>query len=108
VLVTGLMMERPLCVDCLANKAGMSLTAIQASLVSIARTIVITRAQDRCRACGTIGPVVWGRSPRSMTQCPCSLPILRFHVGHADSVLLVVLVHDEPVLRALLRENRKT
>ena len=53
-----------------------------------------------------------------MKVCPCTRLVLRFYVDLIDGALVLVLIHEdsvcelplrgegEPVLRALLRENR--
>ena len=58
-LITALILERPLCLSCIAMKAGSSETAVEASLAHIAPVVRIRREPaGRCRACGQDGLVV--------------------------------------------------
>ena len=57
-LVTGLIMERPLCLNCIAIKASANVAAVQVAFASIRKVLNIGRAEDvRCRACGDVGTV---------------------------------------------------
>jgi hypothetical protein len=52
-LITVLIINRPLCTDCIANKTGMSVRSVKRYLAAIPE--LITTAPDsggRCRACG--------------------------------------------------------
>lgn len=54
-LITALILERPLCISCIATKAGEPVAAtLEASLERIRHVLEIYRRQDRCRACGTL------------------------------------------------------
>lgn len=57
-LVTGLILERSLCIDCLATKAGLSPTAVERALAAIGTVMRLHREVDRCRACGETKDVV--------------------------------------------------
>jgi len=58
-LITVLISDRPLCLDCCAAKAGMTPASVRAYLNELAKTVVIHQgATDRCHACGTVGPTV--------------------------------------------------
>jgi hypothetical protein len=51
-LITGLILERPLCLDCLAAKSGLGATAVEAMLARVGTVMRLHRWTDRCRACG--------------------------------------------------------
>jgi len=51
-LLAVLIIERPLCVDCVAEKPAIRADEIEPLLARIATRIAITSAVDRCRACG--------------------------------------------------------
>jgi hypothetical protein len=59
VLITSVILERPTCLICLAEKVGASKLAVVRTLERMERTLLIKTANDdRCRACGsTLGPV---------------------------------------------------
>ena len=57
-LITSLILERPMCLDCIALKANASLNEVEASFLQIGRVLRLIRyAAERCRACGTVGLV---------------------------------------------------
>ena len=57
-LVTALILERPLCISCIATKAGEpSAAALEASMERIRHVLAMHRRQERCRACGTLTTV---------------------------------------------------
>jgi hypothetical protein len=62
-LITGLILERPLCLDCLATKATLSPTVIERTLATIGTVMVVDRANGRCRACGETKEVVALKRP---------------------------------------------
>jgi hypothetical protein len=51
-LVAVLIVERPLCVECIADKSGIEIGEIEPLLRRIGTSIQLNRAVDRCRACG--------------------------------------------------------
>jgi hypothetical protein len=51
-LIAVLIVERPLCVDCVAEKSAIVAEEIERLLARIAARIAVTSAVDRCRACG--------------------------------------------------------
>lgn len=58
-IVTALLLERPLCTDCLIARSGLDHTAIEACLETIQGVLRIERQTSaRCHACGNIGQVV--------------------------------------------------
>jgi len=49
--VTALILERPLCLSCIATKAGdPSAAALEASMERIRHVLEMHRRQERCRA----------------------------------------------------------
>jgi hypothetical protein len=55
-MVTALILERPMCLDCIARKASISLNDVEAAFLHIARVVGLRRfTSERCRACGNIG-----------------------------------------------------
>jgi hypothetical protein len=51
-LLAVLIMERPMCVDCVSEKSGIAADEVEPMLARIATRIAVTSAVDRCRACG--------------------------------------------------------
>ena len=51
-LVTALILDRPMCVDCIAAKSGLSASALAATLVTVQTVLQLRSATDHCRACG--------------------------------------------------------
>ena len=63
-IVTALIMERPLCVDCLTEKSGARRAAVLDTLKRIERVLRLHREDERrCHGCGEIGPVVFVERP---------------------------------------------
>jgi DNA-binding transcriptional regulator GbsR (MarR family) len=56
-LITGLILDRPMCVDCIAEKLGRSVSAIAATLRTVQTALVRHSAIDRCRECDTVTAV---------------------------------------------------
>ena len=57
-VIAALVLERPLCVSCIARRADEpSAAALEASLEQLRHVLQIFRAQDRCRACGFVTTV---------------------------------------------------
>ena len=54
-IVTALILERPLCISCMATKAGEpSAAVLEAAIERIRHVLELHRTQERCRACGTL------------------------------------------------------
>ena len=51
-LIAVLISARPLCIECMADKAGLAPREVQTYLDGIERTIEVNRGIDRCRSCG--------------------------------------------------------
>ena len=59
VMIAVLIIDRPLCIICLAAKADMTVPSVRGYLARIARIVKVNREpEERCRACGTIGRAV--------------------------------------------------
>ena len=57
-MIAVLILERPMCLDCIATRANASLNAVEAALLPISRSLHLQRfASERCRACGNTGLV---------------------------------------------------
>ena len=56
-LVAALIVDRPMCVDCIAEKSGRGVSAIAATLTTVQTYLVLHSAVDRCRECGTVTAV---------------------------------------------------
>ena len=55
-LITALILERPMCLDCIASRAGASLNEVEASFRTIGHVLRVRRnIAERCRACGALG-----------------------------------------------------
>jgi hypothetical protein len=55
-MIAVLILERPMCLDCIATRANASLNEVEAALLPIARVLRLQRfASEPCRACGNTG-----------------------------------------------------
>jgi hypothetical protein len=58
-LITALILERPMCLQCIGEKANMSLPSVRAYLEQISRAVNLQQwPRERCQACGNTGPAV--------------------------------------------------
>jgi hypothetical protein len=55
-LITALILNHPLCTDCLAMKSGLSYADLETTIARIAQSLILRRRADRCRACGDTAP----------------------------------------------------
>jgi hypothetical protein len=64
-LVASLIVERPLCVPCIAHKSAATELETLRAIERIALTVTVTSQEgERCRACGaTVEPVYWISAP---------------------------------------------
>ena len=59
-LVTALILERPTCLSCISNRAGLALDAVDTVLTVIARVLQLNADREAvCRHCGELGVVFW-------------------------------------------------
>jgi formamidopyrimidine-DNA glycosylase len=57
-LITLLILERPLCMDCIAVRSALPVTFVQDYLGRIHASLTVYHEEnDRCRACGTVTKV---------------------------------------------------
>jgi hypothetical protein len=55
-MIAVLILERPMCLDCIAARAGASLNDVEAAFRDIARVLGLQRfMSERCRTCGNTG-----------------------------------------------------
>jgi hypothetical protein len=55
-LITLLILERPMCVACIADRAHTTPQAVESYLAEIGKTVdVESAAHERCLTCGTVG-----------------------------------------------------
>ncbi len=57
-LITGLILERPLCISCVATKVGLTVGVVEVAIATIGTVMQFHRGMDRCRACGITTDVV--------------------------------------------------
>jgi hypothetical protein len=62
-LVTALILERPLCMECIRSRADLSETEVGLALAQIQRALAIHMDPGCCRACGTHGVVIHSDRP---------------------------------------------
>lgn len=63
-LITTLLLDRPMCLNCIATKTEMSVPTVRAYLEQIANAVCLRQqARERCQTCGTAGPTVSIRRP---------------------------------------------
>jgi hypothetical protein len=59
-LIAALIVERPLCGDCIEAKTGLDRSETAAYLARIRRVVQLRRSNGgRCQSCGEIGRVYW-------------------------------------------------
>ena len=51
-LIAALILERPLCLDCIAAKAELTVSKVDEYFTVISRALPLRCVKDRCRACG--------------------------------------------------------
>jgi len=52
-LITALIVDRPLCLSCIADKSGVTVERVSEALQAIGSALALTSRADRCTACGT-------------------------------------------------------
>jgi hypothetical protein len=82
-LITVLIVDRPMCALCLADKTSLSTAAVKRYLGIIRKTLAVRPSEDRCRSCGEHREVFSLTPP----QGACAIPSI---VG--------VRHHPEPTL----------
>ena len=56
-LLTTLILERPLCAECIASKGGFTALDIEQGFNSVRGVLKLVETLDRCRACGELREV---------------------------------------------------
>ena len=51
-LITSLILDRPMCLPCIAAKSLVSVEMVESALETIATALVLQRGTGRCVACG--------------------------------------------------------
>ena len=65
-LITALIVERPMCLPCLARRANMSVEAVQTVLAVIGRALRLHRDESlACQVCEGLRTVYYVERPRS-------------------------------------------
>ena len=68
-LLTALILERPLCMECLSSRVPGPAAEVQAILQRLDRVLPVQHdEEDRCRACGAVGGVWWLERPSGSHQ----------------------------------------
>lgn len=63
-VITSLILERPLCIECICEKSGMKPARVNALLAKIGRVMKVRKfPKARCRSCGEDRPTVSIDSP---------------------------------------------
>ena len=64
-LVTALILDRPMCLECIATKSGVPAARLAPVIRRIAAVLVIHHQNGRCRKCGRMdADVVSAQRPR--------------------------------------------
>jgi hypothetical protein len=58
-LITVLMIDRPMCVECLATRTELTVLTVKSYLDRMGTTMNVQRGTQRCRTCGHEGSVFW-------------------------------------------------
>ena len=56
--VTALLLQGPLCIDCLMKKCGLSVEVLEQQLSRIGQVIIVHRDAGPCRTCSAPGSAV--------------------------------------------------
>ena len=57
-LVTALILERPMCLDCVVAQSRLGPSDLDATMAAVATTLRLRHITGRCRACGTVTSVL--------------------------------------------------
>ena len=57
VLVVSVLLHRPVCLDCISGKTGLSVAEVEHSLAIIGTALQVLRTDEGCDNCGANGPV---------------------------------------------------
>jgi hypothetical protein len=56
-LIAVLILERPLCLNCVAEKSELTADEVKSYLSRVRRSVTVERGIDRCRSCDTFTAV---------------------------------------------------
>jgi hypothetical protein len=65
VLLTALIVDNPMCLDCLAERAAMRPDAVATALTVIERVLPVQRTVGPCPSCRVVGTVYVLERPKS-------------------------------------------
>ena len=57
-LITALILDRPLCMDCLQIKTRLGVDEVEDHLGRIGEALTLHRSRNKCRSCGTVTDVM--------------------------------------------------
>jgi hypothetical protein len=58
-LITVLILDRPMCLECIASRADMSISSVRGYLERIGKMVTVQQVPtERCQACGNVGYAV--------------------------------------------------
>ena len=69
-LVTALIVERPMCVPCIAAKSGLGVADVTATLAAVGAGLRLHDATGRCRECGRTAAVMSLERPGEQPLAP--------------------------------------
>ena len=68
-IITGLLLDRPTCIECLCEKSGIKPTRVKSILARISTVMRVHQIENaRCRACGEHRAVVSIGAPDDTTR----------------------------------------
>ena len=65
-LITALIVDRPLCLSCIADKSGVTAERVSEALRAIGSALALTSRTDRCSACDSTTTTYAIARPRLM------------------------------------------
>jgi hypothetical protein len=77
-VISAVIVDRPLCLDCIAVKVSLGLTATDEALTNFARSVpIFTAPRSRCRSCRDQDDVLHRHAPHRLIPQTDLLPIDR-------------------------------
>ena len=67
-VIAALVLDRPMCLGCIASKTGLIAAHVDATLGRIGTALKLYRDVGRCRMCGAIGQVTSLERPAEIAQ----------------------------------------
>ena len=56
-LITALILDQPMCLDCIGGELGLSRSDVDATLIGVRLILVLQAKMEQCRACGAVTTV---------------------------------------------------